>query len=57
MTVSCFFCGEPLDPTSSMVWHGIHGWERKALDHMLIGVIIVALAGLAVFCLGIMQGA
>lgn len=27
---TCFFCGEPVDPTARTTWRRVRGWERKA---------------------------
>ena len=31
MTTSCYFCGEPVDPTARDTYRRTVGWERKAL--------------------------
>lgn len=31
MSVSCAYCGDPVDPNSSFTWRRVIGWERKAV--------------------------
>ena len=31
MNVSCYFCGEPVDPLARDTYRRVVGWERKAL--------------------------
>ena len=32
MNVSCYFCGEPVDPTARDTYRRVVGWERKAVS-------------------------
>lgn len=28
--MNCFFCGDPVDPSSRAVWRRVAGWEHKS---------------------------